>query len=152
MTKRKQIVCALLLISSFSVLWTASPATGLVVFDSTSLLVAGKVVRLEIANTANQRQQGLMFRANLEDQAGMIFIYPHPGNHRIWMKNTRIPLTVIWFDENATVIDVKKLKPCKQASCPSFGVQSPSRYIIEFNDKFNDLKPGDRLPGILSLE
>lgn len=152
MTTIKQVICAQLLISSFGVLWSVSPASELELFDATSLLVGDKFVRLEIANTANRRQQGLMFRANLEDQSGMIFIYPHSGNHRIWMKNTLIPLTVIWFDEQATVIEVQKLKPCKQAICPSFGVQSSSRFIIEFNDKFNDLKLGDKLPGILSLQ
>ncbi|NNE64248.1 MAG: DUF192 domain-containing protein [Gammaproteobacteria bacterium] len=122
-----------------------------VFFESIKLEIAGSVFELEIAKTPKQRQQGLMYRQELPDRAGMIFLYPYAGNNRIWMKNTLIPLTVIWLDDNAKIIDIKKLKPCRQQNCPVFGVDRPSKFIIELNVQFNALKPGDRIPALLSL-
>lgn len=122
-----------------------------VFFESIKLEIAGSVFDMEVARTLKQRQQGLMYRQKLTDRAGMIFLYPYAGNNRIWMKNTLIPLTVIWLDDNAKIIDIKKLKPCRQQNCPVFGVDRPSKFIIELNAQFNALKPGDRIPALLSL-
>ncbi len=141
----------LLLFNSLSVAWANAFASDLEHFESMQLHIGEKLFLLEIADTPNRRQQGLMFRSDLSIHAGMIFVYPRSGDHRIWMKNTRIPLTVVWIDDKATVIGIKTLWPCKQENCPSYGVQSASRYIIEFNAKFSGLKPGDRLPAILDM-
>ncbi|MCZ6723322.1 MAG: DUF192 domain-containing protein, partial [Gammaproteobacteria bacterium] len=94
---------------------------------------------------------GLMFRQQLEIREGMLFIYPQPGNHRIWMKNTRIPLSVIWLDENGVVIDVQILSPCDSDPCQSYGVSRVSKYIIELNSRVGNISPGDGIKGLKQL-
>ena len=142
----------LLLFNSLYVVWVGAFASELEKFESMQLYIGGKSFRLEIADTPKRRKQGLMFRPELSIRGGMVFVYAQSGDYRIWMKNTRIPLTVVWVDDKATVIGIKKLRPCRQVNCPSYGVQSASKYIIEFNVNFDDLKPGDRLPAILDLK
>ncbi len=149
MRKIKYVISIILLFSSLYLAW--GTASGLESFESMELYIAEKPFQLEIADNPNLRRQGLMFRSELSKHAGMIFIYPETGHHRIWMKNTHIPLTVVWIDDKATVIGIKKLQPCKQESCPSYGIQLASKFIIELNVNFDDLKLGDRLLAILDI-
>jgi uncharacterized membrane protein (UPF0127 family) len=114
-------------------------------FDRVSLIINGVDYSIEVAKTSMQRSQGLMFRTNLGIQEGMLFVYPQPGNYRIWMKNTLIPLSVIWLDENQTVIGVKTLAPCDRDPCPSYGVSDPAKYIIELSSDVRDIEKGDRI-------
>lgn len=123
-----------------------------VVFESVQLEIAGELFDMEIAKTPKQQQRGLMHRTNLGEKSGMIFLYSKARNNWIWMKNTLIPLTVIWLDDDARVIDIKKLQPCRQRDCPIYGVNKPSKFVIELNIRFNALKPGDQVPALLNLK
>ncbi len=122
-----------------------------ITFESIKLEIAGNLFELEVADTPERRQRGLMYRQELTDRSGMIFIYAVPGDNRIWMKNTLIPLTVVWLDDKAQVIDIKKLEPCHQLNCPVYSVATPSKYIIEFNTRFKELERGDDIPAVLSF-
>ena len=117
-------------------------------FDRGSLIINDVHYSVEVAKTSAQRSQGLMFRTNLGIREGMLFVYPQPGNYRIWMKNTLIPLSVIWLDENQTVIGVKNLAPCSLDPCPSYGVSDPAKYIIELSSEVRDIKKGDRIEAV----
>jgi uncharacterized membrane protein (UPF0127 family) len=117
-------------------------------FDRVSLIINGVHYSIEVAKTSMQRSQGLMFRTNLGIREGMLFVYPRPGSHRIWMKNTLIPLSVIWLDKNQTVIGVKILPPCSRDPCPSYGVSSPAKYIIELSSEVREIKNGDRIEAV----
>jgi len=121
-------------------------------FDRVMIEINRVEYNLEIAETSSQRSQGLMFRHSLTQQEGMLFIYPKSGDHRIWMKNTLIPLTVIWLDENESVIGIKQLQPCDTNFCPAFGVHRPSRYVIELNAGSHGIEPGDRINGLKLLQ
>ena len=121
-------------------------------FDSMSIQIGEQRHTLEIAKTSRQRQQGLMFRSNLDAQSGMLFVYPVTAHHRIWMKNTLIPLTVIWLDKAAIVVGIKQLRPCDADPCPSFGIDSPSRYVLELPANYSGLKLGDEVQGILNIK
>ena len=102
---------------------------------------------LQIADNRERRKQGLMFRPTLAADRGMLFVYPKTGDYRIWMKNTLIPLTVIWMNEEAEIVDIKLLQPCKQPSCPVYSAQQPSRFIIELHQSQHQLyRKGDRFP------
>lgn len=93
-----------------------------------------------------------MFRQSLADDEGMLFVYPFLDNHRIWMKNTLIPLTVIWLDEEATIIANKLLPPCREKVCPVYSAPSKSKYIIELNeDQYPLYKTGDQLPELKAI-
>lgn len=121
-------------------------------FEKEKLILVGEEYILEIARSASQRNHGLMFRDQLNHRHGMLFIYPRPGLHRIWMKNTRIALTVIWIDENSVVIGVKNLLPCANDPCPSYGISKPSKYVLELTDGNHQLKSGVRINGLVQLE
>lgn len=117
-------------------------------FDRAILDIAGVSYSIEIAKTTSQRQQGLMWRTKLGAREGMLFVYPRVGTHRIWMKNTLIPLSVVWLDEHGIVIEVKLLLPCESDSCPSFGVSEPTKYIIELNGETSGIMPGDNISDV----
>jgi len=123
-----------------------------IAFEQKLLVLAGEEYLLEIARSAKQRNHGLMFRDRLQEGRGMLFIYPRPGNHRIWMKNTLIPLTVVWVDEGNKVIGVKYLFPCEYDPCPSYGVSLPSKYILELSSGNHRLEPGLRIGGLIQFE
>ena len=110
-------------------------------FSQGQITLSGNEYAVEIARSTKERRRGLMYRDQLDKRHGMLFIYPRMGNHRIWMKNTLLPLTVIWFDETKTAIDVKKLVPCTTDVCPDFGVSKPSKYVLELNDEYRGLTP-----------
>jgi uncharacterized membrane protein (UPF0127 family) len=68
------------------------------------------------------------------------------------MKNTLIPLTVIWLDKNEKIISIKKLPPCVSDPCPSYGVSKPSKYVLELDSGSHSLKPGQSIKGLIQLE
>jgi hypothetical protein len=81
-----------------------------------------------VATTDDEIQKGLMLKNSLPKDSGMLFIYDDIGHHGIWMKNTYIPLDVIWFDENKKVVYKKTLQP------NNIEVHYPahkSKYILE---------------------
>ncbi len=144
------IIVILLILFEGSV-FSSLLASDQVLFESASVDINGRQFELEIVKTAIQRQQGLMYREFLSEQSGMLFIYPGDGFHRIWMKNTLIPLTVVWFDSRQTVIHIARLDPCKSSHCPSFGANKPSRYIIELTSGNHSLRLGDRISALANF-
>jgi uncharacterized membrane protein (UPF0127 family) len=123
-----------------------------IIFSKKQLILNGEDYLLEIARSTKQRRHGLMYRGHLDKRQGMLFIYPGSGDHRIWMKNTLIPLTVIWLDKNEKIIGIKKLPPCVSDPCPSYGVSKPSKYVLELDSGSHSLKPGQSIKGIIQLE
>ena len=123
-------------------------------------VVAGEIVDLEIGNSvyqielavsAAQRRQGLMYRQQLDSRQGMLLAYPQVGDHRIWMKNMHIALRVFWIDEDFTVISVQRLQPCSNSPCPVFSAPRPTRFVLELGDYEHALAPGDRIEGLAGL-
>lgn len=79
--------------------------------------IKGKAFDLEIADTSKEREQGLMYRKYLKDNGGMLFVFEKTGWYPFWMKNTYIPLDIIWLNENKEVVYVKEeAKPCASQS------------------------------------
>lgn len=110
----------------------------------------GEPYRLEVVDTPERRGVGLMHRRALEPGHGMFFWYPRTGDHRIWMKNTLIPLTVVWLDEEARILDAALLTPCGEGDCPGFGAGNDTRYVLELPAQdLPRFAPGKRLPALL---
>ncbi len=118
------------------------------VLEEREIRVNGQVYRVEMATTSRQRQLGLMYRPQLDDDRGMLLVYPDNGDHRVWMKNMSIALRVFWLDENLRVIASRRLEPCDSTPCPVYGAQSASRYILELNDRDHPVDVGDTFSGL----
>ena len=89
-------------------------------------------VRLEIAADDETRQQGLMYRDRLPEATGMIFIFPQPGDFPFWMKNTLIPLDIIWIDAAHRIVHVAHdVPPCKADPCPNVPPNATASYVLE---------------------
>ena len=93
----------------------------------------GTVIHVEVASDDPTREQGLMFRDQLPADHGMIFLFAQNGVYPFWMKNTIIPLDMIWIDDQHRVNFVASdVPPCKADPCPNYGSTTiPSRYVLE---------------------
>ena len=89
---------------------------------------------VEIAETTQERQQGLMFRTHLPDSHGMLFIQPEAAPAAFWMKNTYIPLDLLYFDSAGRLLEVQAgVPPCTTPSCPLYVSNGPVKYVLELN-------------------
>lgn len=96
------------------------------------ILPDGFSIGVEIAADQELRAQGMMFRDQLPRGRGMLFFFPENGVYPFWMKNTRIPLDMIWIDESLRVVHVKHhVPPCRVEDCPSYDPQVEARYVLE---------------------
>lgn len=92
----------------------------------------GFVVHVEVAADDPTREQGLMYRDRLPDDRGMIFIFPRAGLYPFWMKNTLIPLDMIWIDGQRKVAHVAHdVPPCRADPCPSYSPNANALYVLE---------------------
>jgi hypothetical protein len=109
----------------------------------------GRVWAAEIADTPDRRARGYMFRREIGEDDAMIFVFPDDDFNSFWMKNTLVPLDMIWMDDDFTVIHIEALAPpCKADPCPGFGPPRKSRYVLEVKGGMagrEGLKVGDRL-------
>ena len=73
-----------------------------------------------------------MFREALPPNAGMLFLFPEPGIHKFWMKNTMIPLDIIWMDSAGKVVFVSaNTPPCRADPCPNYGPDQTASNVLE---------------------
>ena len=103
-------------------------------------------IPVELATTHAQRQQGLMYRRDLKKGTGMLFIFEQQRVHRFWMKNTYIPLDMIFIGEDMTIAGIVH-RATPETETARF-VERPSRYVLEVNGGFAKAKgitPGDRV-------
>ena len=86
---------------------------------------------VEVAKTIEERRTGLMYRKKLLNNEGMLFIFPREKIIQLWMKNTYIPLDVIFISENKVIVDLKKNMEKLSETIVKSKVKS--RYALEFN-------------------
>ena len=88
-------------------------------------------ITAEVAQTAQQREIGLMFRESMAVNHGMLFVFEQAGQQCFWMKNTLLPLDVAFVADNGTVVNTRSMKPrALDAHCS----QKPVRYVLEMNE------------------
>lgn len=106
-------------------------------------------ISAEIARTDHEKEIGLMYRENLDENKGMIFVYEKDTNSKFWMKNCEIFLDIIFIDENGIIIEiVENAPPCEEEFCKLYGTIMPYRYVLEINGGLatkKGIKNGDKL-------
>jgi len=110
---------------------------------------SGKQIAAEKADTLEERALGLMFRKELGDNEGMLFIFEEEGFHSFWMKNMVISLDIIWLNkEKKVVYYIEDVPPCKEEKCPSYVPFRKAKYVIEVKAGFikkEKIKIGDEI-------
>ena len=105
-----------------------------------------KTLNIEIADDDYQTETGLMYRYSMENNQGMLFIFPDAQYRYFYMRNTEIPLDIIYIDKDQAIINIQKnAKPHDETSMPSEG---PAKYVLEINAGLSDLwnlEKGDKI-------
>jgi uncharacterized membrane protein (UPF0127 family) len=94
----------------------------------------GQRFHIEVVDTEPLRQLGLMHRESLPPDQGMLFVFDRPQRLAFWMKDTLIPLDILYFDEQLRLVSVSRnVPPCKSAVCPNYPSAGPALYTLELN-------------------
>lgn len=115
------------------------------------LRIKNHEIRAEVAGTERDRLRGLMFRDKLAENRGMIFLYQRPQAAAMWMKNTRIALSVAFIDVNGRILNIADMEPYSELAHASSGAAA---YALEMNrDWFRKqgIKAGDLVKGLKEL-
>ncbi len=93
--------------------------------------INGIKITVEIAKTDKEHEQGLMFRKNLHDNHGMLFIFETEDRYDFWMKNTVMPLDIIYINSDLKIVDILHATPCKKDPCESYIPKEKALYVLE---------------------
>lgn len=107
------------------------------------LRVGGIEIQVEIADDADERQRGLMYRESLEENQGMLFVYPEQRTLGFWMRNTLIPLDIAYIDREGRIVDIQQMEPQTTETHDS---AAPAMYALEMNQGWfeaNGIRIGD---------
>ena len=89
---------------------------------------------VEVAAKQEERMKGLQLREHLGEDEGMLFIFTNLRHHAFWMKDTYIPLDMIWLDHTRRVVDIaENVPPCEVAPCPTYAPKEAALYVLEIN-------------------
>lgn len=105
------------------------------------------LIRAEVAQTPQEQATGLMWRTEMGANDGMLFIFPKAGVQCFWMKNTLIPLSIAFLDEQGEIVNIDEMKPRTETSHCS---AKPVRHVLEMNAGWfhkRGLKSGSKLKG-----
>lgn len=116
----------------------------LILVSALLLLVAGgctspfitineKRITVELADTPAERARGLMFRESLCETCGMLFVFEEEGKYSFWMKNTLLPLDMIFIDSDGVIADILSAEPCRIEPCERYAPSREVLYVLEVN-------------------
>lgn len=103
-------------------------------------------VRVELARTDAERSRGLMHRDRLDEDAGMLFLFPESEEHAFWMKDTPLSLDLVFIGEDGRIVGIVERAPPRTLDLRTVGL--PSRYVLEVNGGWSaarGVKAGDRV-------
>jgi len=152
MEKLKNIVILLLLLSPlFNI-----NVNGEQKKNYTQISINSKKFIVELALNQEEWEKGLMFRESIPDDYGMLFVFKTEDYQWFWMKNTYIPLDIIWINRDKKIVYIaENCKPCKKDPCPSFGKKIPVLYVLELKAgsvKRYRIKIGDSVDFIIPYD
>jgi uncharacterized membrane protein (UPF0127 family) len=108
--------------------------------------IAGKTYRIEVATTPQQAEKGLMYRTSLPPGHGMLFPFQPARPVAFWMKNTKIPLDMLFLADGHVLHVFEKVQPCLSEPCPTYSLPVPVDMVLELPDgtaERDHLKTGD---------
>lgn len=92
-----------------------------------------ELMNLEVARTPEARAMGLMDRTELGEGGGMVFLFDDPTTGAFWMKDTLIPLSIAFWEEDGDITDILDMRPCRSDPCPLYRASGPFVGAIEMN-------------------
>jgi hypothetical protein len=104
-------------------------------------------LQIERAESLAHQAKGLMYREKLDENNGMLFIFANEAKRIFWMKNTYIPLDLIYISKDKKIVEIKEnLKPCQENDCPNYASTVGAQYVLEVNAGFaqkNNIQIGE---------
>jgi len=125
----------------------AQAQDGAQTLPSVTLSVGMHNIRVEVAQSPDERAIGLMHRTTLGISQGMLFVFEQPAVQCFWMKNTLLPLAIAFLDDAGSIVNIDEMKP---QSLDSHCSTKPARYVLEMNTHWFDkrgIKVGTKLHG-----
>jgi uncharacterized membrane protein (UPF0127 family) len=105
-------------------------------------------IDVEIADSEGERARGLMGRTELPEDAGMVFLFPEETSGPFWMKDTLIPLSIAFYDEDGSILRILDMDPCRRDPCPLYDPGVAFHGALEVNQgafaRWN-VREGDRV-------
>ena len=143
-TLKKILGCLLVAVMSFSASAQSAPQTNL----ARANLTAGMhLIQVQLARNFEQRQIGLMWRKEMPQNEGMLFIFEQPAEQCFWMRNTLLPLTAAFVADDGTIVNLVDMKPMSDDSHCS---KKPVRFVLEMNQAWfakRNIQAGFKLTG-----
>lgn len=101
--------------------------------SSNTVKIGDDLFYVEVADTRKEREFGLMFRESLGNNNGMLFVFNDEIPRTFWMKNTKIPLDIIFIERNGKIVNITTAEPCKEDPCMKYNSGFPAQYVLEIN-------------------
>jgi uncharacterized protein len=111
--------------------------------DTMQIRLGKTTIIAEIADTPKRRSVGLMYRKKLDENSGMLFVFPREDYQSFWMKNTLIPLSIGYFDRDGVLLEVYEMKPNQTDEV--YNSRKKAIYALEMNSGWysrNNINPG----------
>jgi len=126
-----------------------TPAPKDITFKKEKITLSGKTISVELAETPEQHERGLMYRKSLPEQEGMLFVFPNEEVRYFWMKNTFVDLAIGYFDKDKALIDIQEMKATSMMETrpPSYPSAKPAMYALEMTKGWfakNKIKLGQK--------
>jgi uncharacterized protein len=110
-------------------------------------IIVGKTsLRVEVADTLEKQERGLMFRQSMPENEGMIFVYKEPQEMSFWMRNTVIPLDIAFVGADGIILNIHQAKPLDESIL--YRSAGAAKYVIETNQGWfssHGIRPGDKV-------
>ena len=109
--------------------------------------IGGEIIKVDLALTPTEQENGLSLRDSLKNDEGMLFIFDNLGKYPFWMKDMNFPIDIIWIGDDFHIVYIKK-NALPESYPEIFYPQKDSKYVLEVNYQFSEkknLKEGDKV-------
>lgn len=118
-------------LSLVSCLWLLACSGANAGLPTTTVQVGGQTLTVELAQTPAEQARGLMYRQELAENAGMLFVYRSPQSVAYWMKNTFLPLSIAFIDSHHRIVNMADMAPNNETR--TYPSEGPVQYVLEVN-------------------